>query len=118
MPKHVLHPGISCVLCCSQTTKQGQLDSLSAHRRHSSTHHLVLDAPVQVWPGYGVQFFLRNGWGGWQMLGGVLLCITGTEAMFADLGHFNLQAIQVRCESRCVAGCVGSPSPGPRASSH
>ena len=57
---------------------------------------------MQVWPGYGVRFFLRNGWDGWQMLGGVLLCITGTEAMFADLGHFNLQAIQVRCESRCV----------------
>ena len=52
---------------------------------------------MQVWPGYGVRFFLRNGWDGWQMLGGILLCITGTEAMFADLGHFNVPAIQVGC---------------------
>ena len=29
------------------------------------------------------------------MLGGILLCVTGTEAMFADLGHFNIKAIQV-----------------------
>ena len=29
------------------------------------------------------------------MLGGILLCVTGTEAMFADLGHFSVTAIQV-----------------------
>ncbi|KAL6224074.1 hypothetical protein ACLB2K_002930 [Fragaria x ananassa] len=32
---------------------------------------------------------------GWVSLGGIFLCITGTEAMFADLGHFNVKAIQV-----------------------
>ncbi|GKV14993.1 hypothetical protein SLEP1_g25794 [Rubroshorea leprosula] len=32
---------------------------------------------------------------GWISLGGVILCITGTEAMFADLGHFNVRAIQI-----------------------
>jgi K+ transporter len=25
-------------------------------------------------------------------------CATGTEAMFADLGHFNIRAIQVNAE--------------------
>jgi KUP system potassium uptake protein len=28
-------------------------------------------------------------------LGGILLCITGSEAMFADLGHFNQLSIQI-----------------------
>lgn len=32
---------------------------------------------------------------GWISLGGVILCITGTEAMFADLGHFNMRAVQI-----------------------
>ena len=47
----------------------------------------------------------RNGWQGWQMLGGVLLCITGTEAMFADLGHFNISAIQVRSGPSSCCAC-------------
>ncbi|GAA0176375.1 hypothetical protein LIER_29381 [Lithospermum erythrorhizon] len=33
--------------------------------------------------------------GGWMSLGGILLCITGSEAMFADLGHFSYAAIQI-----------------------
>ena len=32
---------------------------------------------------------------GWQLLSGVLLCITGVEAMYADLGHFSRRAVQV-----------------------
>ncbi|KAL6226548.1 hypothetical protein ACLB2K_000510 [Fragaria x ananassa] len=46
-------------------------------------------------PMYIVQYFQRNGKKGWVSLGGIFLCITGTEAMFADLGHFNVKAIQV-----------------------
>nr|XP_004299195.2 PREDICTED: potassium transporter 5 [Fragaria vesca subsp. vesca] len=46
-------------------------------------------------PMYMVQYFQRNGKKGWVSLGGIFLCITGTEAMFADLGHFNVKAIQV-----------------------
>ncbi|XP_020595364.1 probable potassium transporter 17, partial [Phalaenopsis equestris] len=46
-------------------------------------------------PHYIVQFFLRNGREGWQLLGGTVLCITGAEAMFADLGHFNKRSIQM-----------------------
>ena len=49
-----------------------------------------------VSPHYAVRFFIRNGFDGWRMLGGILLCVTGTEAMFADLGHFSIAAIQVR----------------------
>ncbi|CAI9090102.1 OLC1v1024793C1 [Oldenlandia corymbosa var. corymbosa] len=46
-------------------------------------------------PVYIVDYFRRNGKDGWISLGGVVLCITGTEAMFADLGHFNVRAIQI-----------------------
>lgn len=46
--------------------------------------------PAQV-----VWFFQRNGQEGWLMLGGVMLCITGAEAMYADLGHFNRKSISL-----------------------
>ncbi|GMH06547.1 hypothetical protein Nepgr_008387 [Nepenthes gracilis] len=46
-------------------------------------------------PRYIIDYFKRNGKRGWISLGGVLLCITGTEAMFADLGHFNVRAVQI-----------------------
>ena len=52
-------------------------------------------------PKYIVDYFGRNGKEAWVSLGGVVLCITGTEAMFADLGHFNIRAIQVRFRTRC-----------------
>ncbi|CAM0913804.1 unnamed protein product [Alopecurus aequalis] len=46
-------------------------------------------------PMYIVQYFIRNGKDGWVSLGGIVLCVTGTEGMFADLGHFNIRAIQL-----------------------
>ncbi|WOL08841.1 putative potassium transporter 17 [Canna indica] len=46
-------------------------------------------------PHYIVHFFSRKGKTGWQLLGGTALCITGSEAMFADLGHFNKRSIQI-----------------------
>ncbi|KAI6677243.1 hypothetical protein NL676_038039 [Syzygium grande] len=46
-------------------------------------------------PHYIVQFFWRNGKEGWLSLGGTVLCITGSEALFADLGHFNRTSIQI-----------------------
>ncbi|KAG6423562.1 hypothetical protein SASPL_113962 [Salvia splendens] len=40
--------------------------------------------------------YLRSGRGeGWTSLGGIMLSITGTEALFADLAHFPLSAIQI-----------------------
>ncbi|KAL4638083.1 hypothetical protein ACB092_03G124500 [Castanea dentata] len=45
-------------------------------------------------PHYIFHFFWRNGKEGWLLLGGTVLCITGSEAMFADLGHFNQRSIQ------------------------
>ncbi|KAJ1269081.1 hypothetical protein BS78_07G183300 [Paspalum vaginatum] len=46
-------------------------------------------------PHYIYVFFARNKKAGWEQLGTVVLCITGAEAMFADLGHFNKKSIQM-----------------------
>lgn len=46
-------------------------------------------------PYYLYQFFQVAGKEGWVSLGGIVLCITGTEAMFADLGHFTQSSIRV-----------------------
>lgn len=46
-------------------------------------------------PYYMLKFLKKTKKGGWMSLGGILLCITGSEAMFADLGHFSYTAIQI-----------------------
>ncbi|PIA44090.1 hypothetical protein AQUCO_01700008v1 [Aquilegia coerulea] len=46
-------------------------------------------------PYYIYLFFKRNGKEGWERLGAVAMCITGAEAIFADLGHFNKRSIQI-----------------------
>ncbi|RLN23156.1 putative potassium transporter 3 [Panicum miliaceum] len=46
-------------------------------------------------PYYVVSFFQRTGKEGWISLGGVLLSMTGTEAMYADLGHFTAASIRI-----------------------
>lgn len=46
-------------------------------------------------PGLGFEFLSRNKEEGWKMLGGILLAFTGLEALFADLGAFSRQAIQI-----------------------
>ncbi|XP_060191367.1 potassium transporter 8 [Lycium barbarum] len=46
-------------------------------------------------PYYMYKFLKKTQRGGWMSLGGILLCITGSEAMFADLGHFSQLSIQI-----------------------
>ncbi|XP_012082710.1 potassium transporter 5 [Jatropha curcas] len=46
-------------------------------------------------PKYIVDYFRRNKDKAWISLGGVVLAITGTEALFADVGHFTVQSIQI-----------------------
>ncbi|GAV87952.1 LOW QUALITY PROTEIN: K_trans domain-containing protein, partial [Cephalotus follicularis] len=57
-----------------------------------------------LYPKYIVDYFKRNKKDGWISLGGVVLAITGTEALFADVGHFTVRSIQI---SMC---CVTYPS--------
>ncbi|CAA0828548.1 Potassium transporter 5 [Striga hermonthica] len=46
-------------------------------------------------PKYIVDYFKRNKDQAWISLGGVVLAITGTEALFADVGHFTVRSIQI-----------------------
>ncbi|TDZ13871.1 Potassium transporter 5 [Colletotrichum orbiculare MAFF 240422] len=46
-------------------------------------------------PYYAIHFFVEKKTEGWKMLGGVLLCFTGVEALFADLGAFSMRAVQM-----------------------
>lgn len=45
-------------------------------------------------PYYAINFFMSNGWRGFFVLGGVVLCVTGTEALYADMGHFGKTPIK------------------------
>jgi KUP system potassium uptake protein len=55
-------------------------------------HPLVLRA---INPWYGFNFFMHHGAGGFLVLGAVVLCVTGAEALYADMGHFGRKAITV-----------------------
>ncbi|XP_073302579.1 potassium transporter 6-like isoform X2 [Primulina huaijiensis] len=46
-------------------------------------------------PYYMYKFLKKTQRSGWMSLGGILLCITGSEAMFADLGHFSQLSIKI-----------------------
>uniref|UniRef100_A0A1D1Y1N3 Potassium transporter n=1 Tax=Anthurium amnicola TaxID=1678845 RepID=A0A1D1Y1N3_9ARAE len=46
-------------------------------------------------PLYLLRFLRSTGVEGWVSLGGVVLCITGAETMFADLGHFSPTSIKI-----------------------
>uniref|UniRef100_A0A5B7BWK6 Potassium transporter n=1 Tax=Davidia involucrata TaxID=16924 RepID=A0A5B7BWK6_DAVIN len=46
-------------------------------------------------PYYVYNFFKKAGKDGWSSLGGVVLCVTGAEAMFADLGHFSQLSVRI-----------------------
>jgi len=45
-------------------------------------------------PWYGVQFFLAHGAHGFVILGGVVLAVTGAEALYADMGYFGPSPIR------------------------
>ncbi|QCD83812.1 KUP system potassium uptake protein [Vigna unguiculata] len=46
-------------------------------------------------PVYIYRYFRKGGKEGWTSLGGIMLSITGTEALFADLAHFPVSAVQL-----------------------
>jgi KUP system potassium uptake protein len=56
---------------------------------------------ASVNPIYGLKFFIRHGGHGFLVLGSVVLCITGGEALYADMGHFGTRAIRIAWYS-CV----------------
>ena len=46
-------------------------------------------------PSQWINYMSRNGSRGYHELAGVILCITGVEALYTDLGHFNLLSIRI-----------------------
>jgi KUP system potassium uptake protein len=55
-------------------------------------HPFVLEA---LSPTHGFIFCLRHGWLAFFELGAVVLCVTGAEALYADMGHFGAQPIRL-----------------------
>ncbi|MCU0685448.1 MAG: potassium transporter Kup [Polyangiaceae bacterium] len=53
--------------------------------------------PAVLWalsPVYAVRFLIEAGYHGFLVLGAVVLCITGGEALYADMGHFGRAPIR------------------------
>jgi len=50
---------------------------------------------MAVSPHYAIEFLHHNGMRGFLLLGSVVLCITGGEALYADMGHFGRTPIRV-----------------------
>ncbi|XP_038678819.1 potassium transporter 3 isoform X2 [Tripterygium wilfordii] len=50
---------------------------------------------VALSPHYVYKFFKDTGKDGWMSLGGIFLCVTGTETVFAYLGQFTAESIRV-----------------------
>ena len=55
-------------------------------------HPAVLQAANPI---HAVRFIRDNGFHGFKVLGAVVLCITGGEALYADMGHFGRRPIQI-----------------------
>jgi KUP system potassium uptake protein len=46
-------------------------------------------------PLYGLRYLFSNGYASFLVLGGVFLCVTGAEALYADMGHFGSRPIRL-----------------------
>jgi KUP system potassium uptake protein len=57
----------------------------------------ITDAPqvlTAVNPYQGIRFLTENGWKGYVVLGEIILCATGGEALYADMGHLGSAPIR------------------------
>jgi len=60
--------------------------------------HWIVSNPAvlqAVNPWFAVRFFVDNGTHAFLLLGAVVLCITGGEALYADMGHFGPRPIRI-----------------------
>jgi KUP system potassium uptake protein len=55
-------------------------------------HPAVLAA---VNPVHGLRYLFSHGYASFLVLGGVFLCVTGAEALYADMGHFGKRPIRL-----------------------
>jgi len=59
---------------------------------------MILQEPHVLYalnPYHGVRFFMTHGLQAYIALGSVVLAVTGTEALYADMGHFGKQPIRL-----------------------
>ena len=59
---------------------------------------MIARNPHVLWalnPMYGVKFFVSHGLQAFIALGGVVLALTGAEALYADMGHFGKRPIRI-----------------------
>jgi KUP system potassium uptake protein len=59
---------------------------------------MIVRNPEVLWalnPWYGVRFFHTHGLQAFISLGGVVLALTGAEALYADMGHFGKRPIRL-----------------------
>lgn len=71
--------------------------------------HGILANPMvlqSLSPFKAIDFFLENGTGGFLVLGAVFLVVTGGEALYADMGHFGRQPIQIAWFAAALPGLV------------
>jgi KUP system potassium uptake protein len=57
----------------------------------STAPHVVIAAD----PSYAASFLIHNGFTSLAILGAVFLCVTGAEAMYADMGHMGRKPIRI-----------------------
>jgi len=57
-------------------------------------------------PVHAVEFFAANGFHGMLALGSVVLCITGGEALYADMGHFGRLPIRLSWYTIVLPGLI------------
>ena len=50
---------------------------------------------IAINPYYGLHLLATSGFRGFLMLGGIFLCVTGAEALYADMGHFGKSPIRI-----------------------
>ena len=55
-------------------------------------HHPAVFAALN--PAYGLEYLASGGLNGFLVLGAVFLCVTGAEALYADMGHFGAKPIR------------------------
>src|SRR5579883_1005486 len=50
---------------------------------------------IALSPSFAIGFLLHGGWASFLVLGAVFLCVTGAEALYADMGHFGAGPIRI-----------------------
>ena len=63
-------------------------------------------------PSWGVRFLVDHGVAGYLVLGGVVLAVTGAEALYADRGHFGAGPIRLGWFGLALPALAQLPGPG------